>query len=165
MARGPAKPASSRARPRELSAYQRRVQRGLAAGKSLQEARGHRSAEHVERRERELRQGGLTTYQRGEVRRFARQQAKRMDADAADTEDALLAWVRSQRKGYERFRELRAEVASTAKQKRSRIRIRVRKDGTAVVTGSFKGRAKRLDRMERLTKRWGLPDWRMLFYH
>jgi hypothetical protein len=114
-AKAPAKAAAPRKRAAPppppaspLTPYQKRIARGLAAGKTRQEARGKKPGEARERRQREAALGGLTTYQRQQVRAFmAAQSARgRQDEDkAADSLDRMLAWTR--RNGYEAFAKVR----------------------------------------------------------
>src|SRR4051812_636340 len=52
-------------------AYRRRIERALAKGKTRQAARGHKAAEHIERREREReRNAGITYDQERSIRRW-----------------------------------------------------------------------------------------------
>jgi hypothetical protein len=159
-----------RRRPRELSAYEKRVQRGLAAGKTLQEARGHKAHEHVERRAREIERYGITTYQKAQIRKFGERHAKRLGTDPATTVEKMQRFVK--RRGYEPFKRLRDEVARLGRLKRARVRYRIRKDGVVVFTGSTSGAAKRRGEMERfaedfadLAEDLGVDTFELLFYH
>lgn len=93
--------------------YQRRLANAIAAGKTRQQARGHKAGEAKARRLRETASGGLTTRQRGEVKAFAVRQAGRdgrsEDRAAAD----LLSWTL--RRGWDAFKALRAEQRLAAK--------------------------------------------------
>ena len=69
-------------KPREQwsEAYRKRVERGEARGKTKQQARGHKAAEHRTRKSR----SELTTTQRERLKRFALKQSLRMGSDYDD---------------------------------------------------------------------------------
>lgn len=100
-------------------AYRRRIERAAAAGKTRQQARGHRIAEHVPRKARELERakssGQLTTAQITTLRQFVYRQAARQRAETkfemwARMQDYLKQQVTL--RGWGWFEELRAEVRS-----------------------------------------------------
>lgn len=67
----------------ELSpAYRRRIERAEARGKTRQQARGHKTKEHVIRKRREMseaaRTGKLTSPQRQKIKAFLREQEPRI---------------------------------------------------------------------------------------
>jgi hypothetical protein len=100
--------------PRPLSelspAYRRRIERGLAKGKTRQGARGKKAGEHIIRKRKETALGGLPSSQRRAVEKFVRAQAERSAAIEKEAEiDALvinaIAWVTTN--GFERYTEAR----------------------------------------------------------
>jgi hypothetical protein len=175
MARRPLKaasPAAPRSRQKPLAdlspAYRRRIERAEAAGKSRQEARGHKSKEHVARRERELR-AALTTYERGQVKKFAEKQAKRMGAEPGEVAAKLRRWAEVH--GYDRFRQYRQKVADLGKQKRQRTRKRLRV-GDNVIRIDVGGRSANVEKMGDYYDDFDLPDlgdgedgWHWFYYH
>ena len=59
-------------RGKPLSAnYKRRVERGLLKGKTLQQARGHKPQEHIERKQHEIEKFGLTKPQLRAVKEWS----------------------------------------------------------------------------------------------
>jgi hypothetical protein len=161
--------------------YERRIERNLAKGMTLPEARGHKPVivggrlmrEHEVRREREraaeARHEGLTTYHRAKVKQFAELQAKRANLDPEQVNDDYQRIARVH--GYDAIREIRAEVAALGRLKSVRVRRRVKRgrgvkviDISREVERAQKARDRSLARMERLSRAYGI-DWRLLFYH
>lgn len=65
-------------------AYRRRVERAMAQGKTRQQARGHKPREHAIRKEKEqakAARGHLTTRQKQQIQKFAKEQHGRVGAD------------------------------------------------------------------------------------
>lgn len=119
-----ARPAAPKRTPKKSAptagqtAYQRRIARAMAQGKTLQEARGHKPKEHIARRQRELAEGE-TTYQRGALKKFAEKQARRSGRDPED----VLAELRNmkRRHGWDGFNRLRDTVNALHRNKRVRF--------------------------------------------
>lgn len=100
-------------KPRDYAAeYARRQAKGRAAGKSRQAARGHKPAEHIQRRESNIRRqemlGGLTAAERATVRGFIRRLHEKAGwiGDVDDMIEEALAYARDE--GMAKFR---AEMA------------------------------------------------------
>lgn len=106
------------------ASYRARIERGLKAGKSRQEARGKKAGEYRERAKRETRKYGatpserrrrLTKGERKAVRDFARERAAMRgrhtspDAFVPDME----AWTTDH--GFDEFEEMAGEVRARAK--------------------------------------------------
>jgi hypothetical protein len=104
-------------------AYAKRIARAEAKGLSRQAARGHKQREHISRKEAK----GLTAGQSAAVNNFARKQAKRAGGDQDEAAHRLKAWTREQ--GYQRFQELKANVAGLEKGKRERETVHVERGG------------------------------------
>lgn len=166
MARQPSPRPQGRGRSqgRDYAAeYARRLARGRAEGKTRQQARGHKPAEHIERREKETARGGLTTYQRGAVRALFRDQARRIrGADPDALAEQGLRWA--QGTGWRAFERLRDETKDLSKLRRARVRVKRRPGRAPVIELDVRGRAANRARMEAFAARWGIPDWRWLFY-
>lgn len=148
------------------TAYQRRIARAMAQGKTLQEARGHKAKEHIPRRKRELEEGE-TTYQRGAIKKFATKQARRADRDVDTTVDQMRRWVR--RRGWDAFVHVREEVARLARQKRLRPeRLRGRRgrviDLSERIARAQEQRDRNIEKMEEIADEYGI-DFDFLFYH
>ena len=85
-------------------AYRKRVQRALEKGKTLQQARGHKAREHVERAKRERKAYGITTAQMRTVYKWAEKRNKIVHDGKTDPEE----FVRyAQKFGYENFTKYR----------------------------------------------------------
>ena len=91
---------------RSLSRYQRRLLRALRAGKSVQEARGHRPREHVGRRERELREKGITSSQQQAMKRYVQERYQDWDEWQEFFEGKGWTW-------FVRLRDLRRQLHRT----------------------------------------------------
>jgi hypothetical protein len=135
-------------------AYRRRVERAEAAGKSRQAARGHKSREHVARKERELKQreylGLPTTSERAVIRKFAHQQAKRTGDDPTALGDRMIEYATT--RGVDRFKTEMARQRGAAADYR-----RAMKRGTYASIGmSF---------LEDMAEDGGFPEPRWYFYH
>jgi hypothetical protein len=125
VARRPTKPAGKaggRSRPpqrpgRDYAAeYARRKASGIARGKSLQQARGHKQAEHIVRAEHErAKRGGLTKAEEQRIANFAASQA-RAGKRRVGVERSFLRIAREQ--GYDAFREVRDRLKAINKDKR-----------------------------------------------
>jgi hypothetical protein len=93
--------------------YAARLRRAEAKGiTDRQKARGHKAKEHIPRRERELAEGE-TTYQRGEIKKFALKQWERMDdvsREATDPEAVIAVFQRRFKKRFAEFLEAKAEI-------------------------------------------------------
>lgn len=75
---------TKRRRPRDYKAeYKRRIAKGVAAGRSRQQARGHKIKEHVERRRRAILKYGGTPSQLTHWRRAAFENARQVLGTAA----------------------------------------------------------------------------------
>lgn len=113
------------------AAYRRRVERAERAGKTRQQARGHRPREHVTRAQNKTRavkrptprQRKLTKRQLKNIHNFARSQSKRMDITTRELERELKEFVREE--GYEdldlimkRQRALRDQYKNEVRRKR-----------------------------------------------
>jgi hypothetical protein len=108
------------ARQRDFAAeYARRKARGLAAGRTLQQARGHKPAEHVERAIRERRERGLSSAEERVVRRWGQ---LRHDGGAGRSRNAdlvvqdLVDWSASV--GYAAFKAFRYQNDAANRQYR-----------------------------------------------
>lgn len=91
-------------------AYRRRVEKAEAQGKSRQQARGHKQAEHKSRALHNRERGELTSAERQEVRRFANKQAARASKDAGPIYEKMVAYIKRLRGGMGPFRAIKDEV-------------------------------------------------------
>jgi hypothetical protein len=149
---------------KSVSAYQKRILKGLREGKTLQQARGHKAKEHVLRRERE-KAYGLTSYQKGMVKAFAERQAKRMTgADIEQVQADMLAWA--SRKGYDDFNRLKLAIKELEKRKRGRLKTKIdKRTGIATVTGDLSARSDNAAFMSEVAEALEISDMGWLFYH
>ena len=95
-------------------AYRKRIERAEARGVSRQQARGHKAHEHIQRKQTDIARGLLTTSERQTVRKFAREQSKRIGEDVTQ---AMLNWATLN--GYEQFKRLRSEQRAIMRQYKS----------------------------------------------
>ena len=140
----------------------------------LQKSRGHKPAEHVIRRERELATTGLTNYERSVIRKIAYRQAGRMNqtetrVDPDEVNRRLQLWARE--KGFARVQELRDRIKQLEKTKRHRVRVR-RKIGGRVIRVEITGASSNVGTMQSAFADFDLPDlpddlpeWFWFFYH
>lgn len=111
------------------AAYRRRVERAERAGKSRQQARGHRPREHITRAQNKARkvkrqvQRKLTKQQLRTIHNFARSQSKRIGITTRELEGNLKDFVREA--GFDRLKviikkqkQLREQYRSEVKRKR-----------------------------------------------
>ena len=158
MARRPSSRPRGRGHPQAQSAYERRIADYLAKhpGASRQEARGHKAREHVERRERERRESDTTTAQRGVIRKWVREQARRNGARASEVETMIAHMIglvaQRGQAGYEAFKAMTAEL-----RRMNRTRSH---QGKVIVLA---GRAQNLGIMEEFAAEWDI-DLEWLFY-
>lgn len=102
--------------------YARRVAKGIAAGKTRQQARGHKKAEHVERAKREAEEQGVTSAQLKSIRSFLERFNPHSYKDVP-TEEDLVELV--QDRDYATFQTYR-KIWDAAR----RAYVRERDDGT-----------------------------------
>lgn len=124
--------------------YAKRVAKGVAKGRTRQQARGHKEKEHVERKEREIAERGITGAQEKSVRKWYDKTPQVKGAD----EDELVEHVRSF--GFDWFSNLKKEQKRLHK------------------AWEKAGRPKRLlDSSEwtRMLNEINPPDDKLLFYH
>ena len=139
---------ATKSRDQWSEAYRRRIERAEAAGKTRQQARGHKEKEHVARKERELKEaqsGKLTSYQKQQMRKFVLEQAKK-SRDTAD--DPQEIWDDYKPyffdKGYGWFLVLRSQQRAFVKQGRGAVGA--------------------LAQLDAIASRLDAENW-MLFYH
>lgn len=129
-------------------AYRRRIERALAKGKTLQQARGHKAREHVYRQEREIEEYGVATSQRDSISRWY-MRYNSSGKKELDLED-ILDWVREN--GYAAFQQFR-ETWNAAR----RTYVQELKAGTYASRG--------LPYLEMLAESAGTPEASWLYYH
>jgi hypothetical protein len=121
-------------------------------------ARGHKPAEHIERKQREQARvatvAALTSSQRAAVRAFAREQAAKVPELAADNPDIFVAPMMgfATSAGYEQFAALRAFQRAARRQY-----------NTETLDGSYESRG--LGFLLSIAEQLGVPDYRWMFYH
>lgn len=166
MARRPTPRPRGRGNAAAQSAYERRIAAYQAAhpGATRAEARGHAPKvvrgrvvkEHVERRERERRESDTTTGQRGVIRKWVREQARRNGARPHQVESMIAHMIErvAQRgaAGYEAFKAMAAELR--------RLHRTRSHQGKVVILA---GRAANLAIMEEFATEWDI-DLEWLFY-
>lgn len=161
--RGRSSAAPRRASPRgALSPYEQRIANYLARhpGATRAEARGQKPGEHRLRERRAKEAGRLTEKERAMIGRFAKVQARRMDADADEVRAEMIAWA--QQYGVGHIEALRDQVKDLNK-RQSNFGLR-RRGKVARFTGSQAGRSRNLADMDAFTLRYNLPDPRWLHY-
>lgn len=129
--------------------YRQRIERGLAKGKSRQEARGHRPGEAAERREREREEIGVASSDRKAIQNFLRR-FNPVGFKALPTEEDLTDWVREN--GYEQFQIYRVTWDAAR-----RAYLREQANGTYASRG--------MGYLEGLTEAAGVEDVQWLYYH
>ena len=162
MARRPNPRPRGRGNAAAQSAYERRIANAIAKaaaeGRPItrQEARGHKAREHVERRERERRESDTTTGQRGVIRKWVREQARKNGAKPHQVESMIAHMIGriAQRgaAGYEAFKVMAAEL-------RRMHRTRTHQGKVVILAG----RAANLAIMEDFAQEWDI-DLEWLFY-
>lgn len=136
-------------KPRDFKKeYERRIKNATAKGRTRQQARGHKEAEHIERREREIEERGITGAQEHTIENwYSRTYNPGGSLGRKDLEDVLEL---AKGEGYDAFKEWRATWEAA---RRTYQREGSRKDGT--------GPAYLLD----LTLAAGMDDISWLYYH
>lgn len=126
-------------------AYQRRIERALAKGKTLQQARGHKAREHVERKEKERAKNfGLTYDEERRIRDWAIRRAFEIHDSHSDPQEFVEYF---QAHGYEGFKQYRQVWDQT---RRAYIRNEKQPLGLS---------------LENLTGRAGIEDLSWMYYH
>lgn len=84
------------------------MKNATAKGRTRQQARGHKAAEHVERKEREIEERGLTSQQEKTIARWyeADYNPRVWDTNARADADDVVEFVRSE--GYDAFKQWRS---------------------------------------------------------
>ena len=96
-------------------AYRKRIERALAQGKTRQSARGHKAKEHVERKQREIKEGKFTSHQRQEITKFSKEQAKRSGVDWQTTREDLEKFIKGDYKHFKELKEQRNKLVKSYK--------------------------------------------------
>jgi hypothetical protein len=141
---------------RKLRAEAKAAGRKVTTAELRQRARGHKAAEHVQRREGEAARlaavGGLTSTQRQAVRAFAREQKRKIKQYADADDDVLVGPMLSYaaRVGYEAFADQRGAQRAAR-----------RMYNAEVAEGIYESRGGGF--LEAMAE--GMPDPRWLYYH
>lgn len=165
------RPGRSRARPRELSPYERRIARYIAAhpGATRQEARGHKAiagkAEHIVRRERAIAAERLLSSQQQQIRRWADKQSVRLKGEL-DRDEVYAELKRlADERGFGAFEAWKAKVQALHTRRRVRVeRWKRREDKVIEISAVLDRRSQTQAEMEAFADLYDL-DWRLLYYH
>lgn len=137
-------------KPRDFKAeYARRIARALEKGKTRQEARGHRKGEHIERREREKEELGITRDQMRRVFQWGEQRSFDIVDSTLSGQDYVEA---AQRQGYEWFLAYRKNWEAIRRQYKAEQR-----------RGRWESRG--IGWLTNLSETLDLPDVSWLYYH
>lgn len=131
-------------------AYARRLERAMARGKTRQEARGHKPREHVERKEREREEYGLTRYENDTIRRWYERSFNPGDRAGKPDEETVIEEARD--RGYDWFVQYRH-----AWEQIRRDYKRTKRRGTYVENS--------LNILEMAADELDVPDVSWLYYH
>jgi hypothetical protein len=144
----PRKPVAPRQRDFRAE-YAKRIAKALAAGKTKQAGRGHKAHEHIERREREVAEAGITGSQLRSIREFLKRFNPIGFKEIPD-EETLVEFV--QKSGYPAFQQYR-KIWDAAR----RQYVKEKKAGTYESRG--------LQYLHHLTGMAEAPDEKWLYYH
>ena len=125
--------------------YRQRIERAMARGKSRQEARGHRPGEHVERRQREEEEYGLTHSEMATIRAWC----GRYKNETRDADD-VIEFAREN--GYGAFKTYRAVWEAARRQYLREL-----------LSGEYASRGEQY--LEYLAGTAGVDDVSWLYYH
>lgn len=101
-------------RGKPLSAtYRKRLERGLLKGKSVQQARGHRPAEHIERKQKQEARGGLTARQLRTIWDWATNRKNVIEDHDFEVEDVVNITITNGYPWFENYRKIWDETRST----------------------------------------------------
>lgn len=130
--------------------YSRRVAGAIAKGKTRQQARGHKVKEHVERKQKEIAEHGISAQQIKTIIRWHSETFNPKDYREVPTEEELVEWTKEN--GYDRFLQYRKVWDAARKQYLSEL-----KDGTWESRG--------MGYLHDLTKRAKAEQYQWLYYH
>lgn len=125
--------------------YWRRLAKGLRAGKTRQQSRGHKPQEHITRAAHAKAEGRLTSAQKQRINRFAKAQSERANTDYADMRDAMLDFA--EQDGF-------AEFETLMRQQRKLRREYVKGDYHQIYTN-----------MDVFENSFDIPDISWMYYH
>ena len=135
--------------------YARRIERALAKGKTLQQARGHRAQEHILRREREKIQfGGLTGDQIRQIRRWYGSTFNPTNQRRQPSAEQLIDFARANSyAGFSAFRQRWTKLRNDYTRQQSR--------------GTYASRGEQFleDMGEDMEDDFHVPDIEWLYYH